>query len=72
MFKRFGNPSWWFGKNSIIGKHGGTISLPGGFSYTGAGLSNTTQQPGQMGKMGESDMLKYGGLALLVYLVVAK
>jgi hypothetical protein len=70
MFSRFGDPNWWFGKNSIIGKHGGTIGFPGGFSFSSGPNQSTTQQPGQMPS--EANILKYVGLGFLGYLILKK
>ena len=73
MFKRFGNPSWWFGKNSFFASATQTLG-DSGVGTINLGLGGTTsQQPGQTGNVGlDPALIKYGGLALLIYLVAKK
>lgn len=66
MFGRFGDSNWWLGENSLFGKGIQTVADTGIVSQFGG----VTVQKGGSGM--ESEMLKYGGLALLVYLVVKK
>lgn len=73
MFRRllsnFGDSNWWLGENSLFGKGVQTIADTGIVSQFGG--VNVTQASNTNNGM-ESEMLKYGGLALLVYLVVKK
>ena len=67
MFGRFGDSDWWLGENSLFGRGLQTVAdtgLVGQFK----GNFNLDQSSTSM----ESEFLKYGGLALLVYLVVKK
>jgi len=69
MFKKFGSSHWWFGSNSMFGKALQTTA-DSGIVGQFKGNVNVDKSSNTTGM--ESEMLKYGGLALLVYLVVKK
>jgi hypothetical protein len=73
MFSRFGDPNWWFGKNSFFASATQTLG-DSGMGAINLGLGGTTnQQPGQTAPQGiDPALVKYGGLALLIYLVAKK
>ena len=76
LFSNLGNSNWWLGENSLFGQglstfadSGVEIGLPGGGSLGSGGPTTVTNL---MQGGGEAEMLKYGMMGLLAYLVISK
>lgn len=72
-WRNLGDSNWWLGENSLFGRGLQTIADSGAeFSIGGVSFGGVSDTYVTATQGNEANILKYGGLALLVYLIVKK